>query len=97
MAHGASPGTPGCIGPSDEVPALGFPGAAGPGLARLLLSGSPDLLSLPINWGASGGPHEASMFTGRSRRKATVRNAGHCRPGYPTSNLGYFQDKAKFT
>jgi hypothetical protein len=49
MAHGASAGTPGCIGPSDDVPALGFPGAAGPGLARLLLSGSPNLLSLPIN------------------------------------------------
>jgi hypothetical protein len=49
--NGTSRGMPRCIAPGDAVSPLGFLGVVVPGVARLLLPGSPGSLSPPVNWG----------------------------------------------
>jgi hypothetical protein len=48
---GASPSMPRHTALDEVVPAPRFLGASGLGVVRLLLSGSPGLLSPPLNWG----------------------------------------------
>jgi hypothetical protein len=87
MVYGASLGTPGHTALGGAVTAPGYPCAMGPGVAGLVLLGSPDSPSPPINW-VGGGQCGTCMFASHNRGKAAVRNTGRSQLGYHASNSG---------